>query len=203
MVPVGSFSFQSSAEEAVEALRVEGVDARIRMLAERAFEILVPEDQEDVAAGIMAEAFPMVCLLPTGKRPTMSGIEDVPLPPNIDRPEMWNLDAVVQAIKDGFTFLLPFKMKEGWTPNAYWIGGQQVVSSALTVGPDHTPEAEILPDGWLRVKTFFPPPLVPRKVWLSEPNEFNVVPVYVEIDPDTVDWDLLNRGHQIRMPRDL
>jgi hypothetical protein len=39
--------------------------------------------------------------------------------------------------------------------------------------------------------------MVPREAWAGTPNEQGVVPVYVEIDPATIDWDLLNRGHQI------
>lgn len=204
-VAVGSFSFETSAVEAVETLRAEGIDAGIRVLGPRAYEIVVPADQEDIAGEIMATAFPMTCPIPermAGSR--LGSIRDVPFPPNIERPEMWDLEAVVRAIKDGFTFNLPFKDKRSLgTPNAYWIAGQQYIASSLTVGPDHTPEAEILPTGWLRVKTFFPPPMVPKKAWLNEPNQFGVVPVHVEIDPDTIDWDLLNRGYQIRAPRGL
>jgi hypothetical protein len=127
------------------------------------------------------------------------GLEDVPIPPNVPRPEMWDFEAVVQAVKDGYTFLLPFKMgKSLFTPNAYYIGGHQASASGLTMGPEHTPEMKILPDGWLRARTFFRPEMVPKRTWIEPPNEYGVVSVYLEIDPETVDWDLLNRGHQIQ-----
>jgi len=38
--------------------------------------------------------------------------------------------------------------------------------------------------------------MVPKEAWLDNPNQYGVVPVYLEIDPDTIDWNLLNRGHQ-------
>lgn len=130
------------------------------------------------------------------------GLRDVPIPPNTPRPEMWSLEAVVKAVRDGFTFGLPFIWGESlFSPNAYWIGGQQYAASMLTVGPEHTPEIEILPeDGWLRVLLYFRPMMVPEKTWLGPPNENGVVSVYAEIDPETVDWVILNRGHQISGP---
>lgn len=135
--------------------------------------------------------------------PKMGGLEDVPLPPDIPRPEMWDTRAVVQAVKDGFTFLLPFIWGESlFSQNAYYIHGVQAGASGLTVGPEHTPEIEILlPFDWIKAKTFFPPEMVPEEAWLGPPNENGVVAVYVEIDPDTIDWEQLNRGHQIRVRR--
>lgn len=134
--------------------------------------------------------------------PSLEGLRDVPMPPGIPRPEMWDLEAVMKAVQSGFTFGLPFIWGESlFTPNAYWIGGQQYAASLLTVGPEHTPEMALLPDGWLRVKLYFQPAMVPERTWLGPPNENGVVAVYAEIDPATVDWDQLNRGHQIRVPR--
>lgn len=141
---------------------------------------------------------------PYRSKPSMGGLQDVPLPPNIDRPEMWNTAAIVQAVHDGFTFLVPFVMGEGlFSPNAYWIKGMQASANGLTVGPDHTPEIDLIDNEWIRAKTFFRPEMVPKEAWLEPPGRHGVVPVYVEIDPDTIDWDLLNRGHQIRVKRDL
>lgn len=135
------------------------------------------------------------------KRPSgMDGLRDIPLPPNTPRPEMWTPDSVVQAVHDGFTFLLPFIWGEDlFSPNAYWIAGLQASASGLTVGPEHTPEMILTePDHWIRAITFFRPEMVPKEAWVTPPNEYGIVPVYVEIDPETVDWNLLNRGHQIR-----
>jgi hypothetical protein len=137
-------------------------------------------------------------------KPTLGSLRDVPLPPNIDRPEMWTTAAIVQAVHDGFTFLIPFVMGEGlFSPNAYWIKGMQASANGLTVGPDHTPEIDLIDNEWIRAKTFFRPEMVPKEAWLEPPGRHGVVPVYVEIDPDTIDWNLLNRGHQIRVKRDL
>lgn len=138
------------------------------------------------------------------KRPNMGDLRDVPLPPNVERPEMWTPEAIVMAVRDGFTFGIPFISKGSlFTPNAYWIAGRQVSASLITVGPEHTPEIGIVeePEPWIRVKTFFPPEMVPEQAWLAQPNAGGVVPVYVEIDPDTIDWEWLNRGHQIRVRR--
>lgn len=133
---------------------------------------------------------------------SLGDLKDVPIPPDIPRPEMWDLEAVMKAVQSGFTFGLPFVMGESlFTPNAYWIGGQQYAASLLTVGPEHTPEMALLPDGWLRVKLYFEPQMVPKRTWLGPPNENGIVAVYAEIDPATVDWEQLNRGHQIRVPR--
>jgi hypothetical protein len=131
------------------------------------------------------------------RRRSLGGLRDVPLPPNIERPEMWNTAAIVQAVRDGFTFMIPFVWgKSLFDPNAYWIKGMQAAATGLTVGPDHTPDIELIDNEWIRVKTFFRPNMVPEEAWLDKPNEYGVVPVYLEIDPDTVDWNLLNRGHQ-------
>src|SRR4029077_9692735 len=132
----------------------------------------------------------------------MAALRDVPMPPKFPRPEMWTAEAVVKAVKDGFTFLLPFIWGESlFSQNAYWIAGMQASANGLTVGPEHTPEIELLPDGWIQAKTYFPPEIVPERAWLTPPNKHGVVPVHVEIDPDTIDWDQLNRGHQIRVRR--
>jgi hypothetical protein len=131
--------------------------------------------------------------------PGMGDLRDVPLPPNIDRPEMWDTGAVVRAVKDGFDFLLPFVSHGLFEPNAYWIKGRQASAFSLTVGPEHTPEIELIDHDWIRVKLYFRPEMVPKEAWLGPPNENGVVAVYGEIDPDTIDWDLLNRGHQIRV----
>lgn len=138
-------------------------------------------------------------------RPSLSGLEDIPLPPNIDRPEMWTPQAIVQAVRNGFTFMIPFIWgKSLFSQNAYWIAGFQYGAAGFTVGPEHTPEITIIePDSWIRAKTYFQPEMVPERAWLGPPNENGVVPVYVEIDSETIDWELLNRGHQIRVKRGL
>lgn len=124
---------------------------------------------------------------------------------NVPRPEMWQAESVVQAVKDGFTFLLPFVEKDSIAkPNAYWIGDVQYVAFALTVGPEHTPEIGLRPDGWIWVHTFFTPEMVSspgaKRAWVTDrPNENGVVEVLVFIDPETIDWDLLNRGTQERV----
>jgi len=128
--------------------------------------------------------------------PSMGGMEDVPLPPNTPRPEMWTAESIVQAVKDGFTFLVTFVHWKG-----YWIGGSQYDASAFTLGPAHTPEIRLLDDGWIQAKTYFMPEMVPERTWLTPPNKNGVVPVYVEIDPETIDWDILNRGYQGRSGR--
>lgn len=137
------------------------------------------------------------------KSPSMSGLRDVPLPPDVPRPEMWTTASIVQAVRDGFTFMIPFVMgKSLFSPNAYWIAGRQAAASGFTVGPEHTPDITLIePDDWIVARTYFQPEMVPGKAWLAPPNEDGVVPVNVEIDPETIDWDLLNRGHQIRTRR--
>jgi len=135
--------------------------------------------------------------------PEMGDLRDVPLPENVDRPEMWDTEAVVKAVKDGYTFLLPFISHGLFEPNAYWIHSVQASAFGLTVGPEHTPEIRLIKNGWILAKTYFPPEMVPKDAWTSEPNKAGVVSVNVGIDPETIDWDLLNRGHQIRVRRGL
>lgn len=136
--------------------------------------------------------------------PSLGDLRDVPMPPNIERPEMWTTGAIVQAVKDGFRFLIPFNPEGLFEPNAYWINGMQASSGVLTVGKDYTPEIELLPNEWIRAKTFFPPDMVPKEAWVGQPSaDGRVVGVYLEIDPDTIDWEMLNRGHQIRVRRGL
>jgi len=125
----------------------------------------------------------------------------------VPRPEMWSAESVVRAVKEGFTFLLPFVEKRSLAdPNAYWIGDVQYVAFGLTVGPEHTPEIGIRPDGWIWAHTFFTPEMVSnpgsRRAWVSDrPNEHGVVEVLIWIDPETIDWELLNRGTQVRVRR--
>lgn len=142
------------------------------------------------------------------KKAWMSGLSDVPLPPNIERPEMWTVEAVVQAVADGFTFMVPFHDQGGsmFSPNAYWIKGQQASAHALTVGPHHTPEIGLINVAditWIRALTYFQHQIVPKEAWIGPINENGAVAVHVEIDPATIDWEWLNRGHQIRVKRGL
>lgn len=126
-------------------------------------------------------------------------LRDVPLPPDTPRPEMWTPEAIVQAVQDGFMFGIPFTpKKKGAKPNnAYWIGGRQYIASLFTVSPEHTPDIALMPEsGWLGMTAFFQPFMVPEDAWLTPPNEYGVVPVHLEIDPDTIDWERLNRGYQ-------
>jgi hypothetical protein len=109
--------------------------------------------------------------------PGMGSLRDVPMPPNIERPEMWTTQAVVQAVRDGFVFMVPFVSEGFFQPNAYWIKGTQAAASGLTVGPEHTPEIEVIGDEWIRARTFFPPFMVPEDAWAGPVNENNVVPV--------------------------
>jgi len=106
---------------------------------------------------------------------------------------MWTPEDIVDAVRSGFTFMIPFVL--GRKENAYWIGGHQYNAMAFTVGPQHTPEIGLLePDDWIRALTYFPPDMVPEKAWITPPNANGVVPVYVEIDPRTIDWEMLNSG---------
>lgn len=127
-------------------------------------------------------------------------LRDIPLPPNVPRPEMWSAEAVIRAVEDGFTFLLPFKLGESlFSPNAYWIKGQQASACGLTVGPEHTPKIEVRKDdGWIRAQAFFDQFMVPERAWSTKPTKVGIVQVWLEIDPDDVDWEILNRGHQVR-----
>lgn len=126
--------------------------------------------------------------------PGLEGVGDVPRPDQSPRPEMWNLASVMQAVNEGYRFGLPFVMGESlFTPNAYWIGGRQYADSILWMGSEQTPDLKTLA-GWLRVKLYFPPEMVPRLAWIGQPNENGVVAVFAEIDPATVDWVLLNRN---------
>jgi len=128
----------------------------------------------------------------------LGALPDVPLPPNIPRPEMWTPEDVVRAVNAGYRFLLPFVWGESFfEPNAYYIAGEQASASGLTVGPEHTPDLRVGEDGWLRAKVFFRAEMVPERAWLAPPNERGIVPVIAEMDPETIDWELLNRGHQI------
>lgn len=135
------------------------------------------------------------------KRKSLGDLSDKDLPPNVDRPEMWTTQDIVRAVKNGYTFMIPFVLGDSiFSQNAYWIAGRQYGSMGFTVGPDHTPEMILTePDQWIRAKAYFPPELVPEKAWLTPPNQHRVVEVYIEIDPDTIDWDVLNRGYQIRV----
>jgi hypothetical protein len=181
---------------AAELLRV-GLEASVVYKGERAWQVLVPERQERDARKSIEGVGYMMCGRRT--RPTMGSLRDIPLPPNIPRPEMWDAGAVVRAVKDGFTFMIPFVPGESlFSQNAYWIAGEQYGASGLTVGPEHTPEIEVMEDGWIRAMTFFRPEMVPKRAWIGPPSEFGVIAVNVEIDPDTIDWKSLNRGHQIR-----
>jgi hypothetical protein len=126
--------------------------------------------------------------------PELAGLQDVPIPDPAPRPEMWDLESVMQAVKEGYRFGLPFVLGESlFTPNAYWIGGQQYAAHLLAMSPGHAPDLQMLDDGWLRVKLYFRPEMVPESTWLGPPNENGVVAVYGEIDPSTVDWAVLNR----------
>ncbi len=117
------------------------------------------------------------------------------------RPEIWTPEAIVQAVRDGFTFGVPFGLGEGpFLPNAYWIGGRQFSALLITVGPEHSPDIALLPEGRIGMTAYFLPEMVPEDAWLSPPNKDGVVQVHLEIDPDTIDWEMLNRGQHMLGP---
>lgn len=159
---------------------------------------------EDMAA---ADLRAMGFEIEGSNKPKMAGLSDVPLPPNVDRPEMWTVEAIVKAVGDGFRFMIPFMDAGGlFEPNAYWIKGRQASAHGLTVGPEHTPDIELVDVNgvnWIRASTYFPSAIVPKEAWVDGVNENGVARVYVEINPDTIDWELLNRGHQIWTKRGL
>lgn len=127
-------------------------------------------------------------------------LDDMEFPENIERPEMWTPESIVQAVQDGFTFLIPFKMGDPpGSPNGYYILGRQYMTFAVTVGPEHTEITRVLPTGWLEMTLWFPPGMVPDEAFIGEINPNGVGQVWAQIDPQDIDWDQLNRGHQIRI----
>jgi hypothetical protein len=108
---------------------------------------------------------------------------------------MWTVDDLVEAVRDGYTFPLPFKPgRTPRAPNAYWIAGKQYAATDFIMGPEFTPELGVIPVfEWIYTRAFFEPHMVPEEAWIEPPDpESETVPVYVEIDPNTIDWDLLN-----------
>lgn len=111
------------------------------------------------------------------------------------RPEIWTPEALVQAVQDGFTFGVPFTMGESiFDPNAYFIGGRQFSALLLTVGPEHSPDIALLPEGRIGFTAYFRPEMVPQDAWLTPPNKDGVVPVHLEVAPETIDWETMNRA---------
>jgi len=122
------------------------------------------------------------------------------IPPNIPRPEMWTPESIVQAVKEGFTFLIPFHFNL-IEPNGYYIAGQQYICTGVTVGPEHTEIIRLTPEGWMEMLLWFPPGMVPDEAFIGEINENGVGQVWALVDPDDIDWETLNRGWQIKVPR--
>jgi hypothetical protein len=172
--------------------RLEPVDESTASLIGNEISVRMSRERDKLLADWEAGKFDQ---LEVEQGPELAGLRNIPIPSDTPRPEIWTLEGVIQAVWEGFTFGLPFILGESlFTPNAYWIGGQQYVAFLLTVGPEHTPELAILADGWMRVKLHFQPNMVPSRTWIAPPNESGVVSVYAEIDPKTVDWDSLNKS---------
>lgn len=115
------------------------------------------------------------------------------------RPEMWTPEDVVQAVQDGHTFLLPFKFGPMSKPNGYYILGQQYFCFGVTVGPEHSPDLMLSPEGNLVLTLWFRDGMVPDEAFYAPLDEREVGPVHAFIDPDDVDWDLLNRSEQVKL----
>ena len=121
---------------------------------------------------------------------------------NVPRPEMWTPESVVQAVKDGFTFLIPFIWEKG-KRSGYYIRGKQYICTGVTVGPEHTEIIRMTPEGWIEMSLWFPPYMVPEDAFIGEINENGVGQVLALVDPSEINWDQLNRGTQIRVPKIL
>jgi hypothetical protein len=121
----------------------------------------------------------------------------MPMPPNTPRPEMWTPESIIQAVNDGFTFLIPFHYDGFDSGNAYYIMGRQYSAFGLTVGPHHTPDMSMTPEGWVEIVMHFRRGMVPDDAFTGKLDERDVGPVVGSIDPSTIDWEQLNGGHQI------
>lgn len=118
----------------------------------------------------------------------------------IDLPEMWTLESIVQAVRDGHTFLISFAYSKDFGPNGYIIAGDQYHCSGVTVGPEHTPDIAVTPEGSLIMTLYFPPRMVPNSAFYG-PIRNGVGPVHALVLADSIDWEGLNRGQQYRVPK--
>jgi len=118
----------------------------------------------------------------------------------IDLPEMWTLESIVKAVNDGHTFLILFTYPPKGGPNGYFILGNQYFCTGVTVGPEHTPDIEVTPEGTLAMTLYFPPGMVPDESFYG-PVVNGVGPVRAFVAADTIDWESLNRGNQYRISR--
>lgn len=131
----------------------------------------------------------------------------------VERPEMWTIEDIVKAVHDGHTFLVLFDYKKGlFQPNGYFIGGVQYSATGVTVGPNHSPDIQVTPEGTLQLTLYFQRGMVPEKDFYRPPERRErrnmglpevvyIGPVHAFISPEDIDWDGLNRGQQFRVPR--
>lgn len=122
---------------------------------------------------------------------------------NTPRPEMWTAESIVQAVRDGFTFMLPFIHEEMFEPNAYYILGVQYSAFGVTVGPKHTEIIRLTPEGFIEMTLWFQPGMVPNKAFIGPITPNGVGKVWAQVDPEDIDWEILNRGTQIRIKSPL
>jgi hypothetical protein len=108
-----------------------------------------------------------------------------------DLPEIWTAEALVQAVHDGHTFLVPFYL-DFTKPNGYYIAGKQYVCSGVTVGPEHTPDINLSPEGLIFMTIYLQEGMVRPQDFAGPLNSQRVGPVHSFIEPKDINWELLN-----------
>jgi len=111
---------------------------------------------------------------------------------------MWTLETIVEAVRNGETFLIPFHFNLS-EPNGYYILGQQYICTGVAVGPEHTPDIEVTPEDTLSMTLWFPKGMVPNRAFYQPINKQGVGPVHAFIMKEDINWDLLNGGQQIKV----
>lgn len=122
----------------------------------------------------------------------------------IDLPEMWTTQSIINAVHAGHTFLIPFDYRKLFQANAYYIGGIQYSASGVTVGPHHTPDIVLTPEGNIQMTLYFERGMVKEKDFYRPPEQREgrwIGPVHAFIMPEDIDWEGLNRGQQFRVPK--
>jgi hypothetical protein len=98
-----------------------------------------------------------------------------------------DVEALVEAYDAGVTRLYTFNYKK--STRGYYILDMQYSCSGVTIGPDHASHVEILPNGWLQLRLWFPPEMIhSNEAFVTPINEYGRGQVEARIDPEELEW---------------
>lgn len=100
-----------------------------------------------------------------------------------------DIPEAIVMLQEGLTVRLPFKPGHGYLSGGMWFEAPEVVlGDGRTLAAEYEPPNEEWPEGFLRAAQLFDASTVPEEHREGPVDAEGNVPVWIVVDPGTVDW---------------